>query len=305
MNKKNQHNKGFTLIELLIAMAIFSIVMLMVVQFMSTTSGAYRKTKKNLNVQTEAQQVMEQISDTLMQANYIQVRAQGGKAYTIKTTQAEKGTDNRIVTEVSGVAIDSDFVPDNYPNYVKPAANPERQIIVNYDTYQLVGLESGTAKPYPFTGDYEEGAGVKSFRALKPSTDYYYIKPEYIYAEYVDGAGDTIHVIYYFSKSGTDDMKVYMHRYKSNNKMDIFSHAKGLVDAACTGSKDGFVTSKIKDFYLSADVEGGALLTNVMFENDGYQYNAVETIKFRNSNVLTVRPQKLYKLGGTGEAVTP
>ena len=49
LSKARKHNQGFSLIELLIALTILSIVMIMVVQFMSTSSAAYRKNEKNLN----------------------------------------------------------------------------------------------------------------------------------------------------------------------------------------------------------------------------------------------------------------
>ena len=48
MKKSKRNNKGFSIIELLVSIAILSIIMLVVVQFMSTTSGAYQKNKKNL-----------------------------------------------------------------------------------------------------------------------------------------------------------------------------------------------------------------------------------------------------------------
>lgn len=300
LSKKSQQNKGFTLIELLIAMAILSIVMLMVGQFMSTTSGSYRKTKKNLNVQTEAQQVMDHISDTLMQANYIRVSCSDGNAYEIAMKSDGTTKENRTVTQVADMAVNYDFVPDDYGNYVKPSDADERKAIINYSTYQLVNLDGAKAVAYPKVGDYEYSStenDVRSFRALRPSVDYYYVKPDYIYAEYIDDVGHIKHIIYYIK-----DEKIYIYRYTDNSKDKLYDYAKAQVTRIASSSGDGLLTDKIEDFYLSADVDGDALLTNVLFINEGYQYNAIETINFRNSNVLSVRPQNLFKLVSGGSS---
>ena len=58
----------------------------------------------------------------------------------------------------------------------------------------------------------------------------------------------------------------------------------------------GLITDKVSDFYLSADSEGNAILLDVMFEDGGYKYHAADTVICRNSDVLTLRPQKLFKL---------
>ena len=48
-------------------------------------------------------------------------------------------------------------------------------------------------------------------------------------------------------------------------------------------------------------MEGNALLIDALFDVNGYLYNAAGTTKFRNSQVLTVRPQNLYKMLQTSE----
>lgn len=309
MIRQRQRNRGFSFVELLIAMTILSIMMIMVVQFMSTSSGAYRKTKKNLNVQTDALQVMEQMSDTIVQANYIRVslNAADNKAYILDSkTQNDDGTktktsESRTLQAVSSPSILSsityDFVPDNYGNYVKRSGD-ERKVILDTDTYQLLS-KSGSA--YPLTGDYDDVADVRSFRALMSGSVNYYVKPEYIYVEYTskDASGADVlgHAIFYIKKIKTDDYNIYMYRYQDDNKEHGFSYAKNKVVALSnkTDSVEGLLTDKVKDFYMSANSEGNAVLFNAMFLNGGYQYNSVEPVQFRNSNVLTVRPQDLYK----------
>lgn len=309
MRKTNKVNQGFSLIELLISVTILSIVMVMVVQFMSTSSAAYRKNKKNLNIQTEAMKVVEQISDILMQANYIRVQSIDGKMYTITQTTSNE----RVVTPDSTKGtVDYDFVPDNYSNYSEKSMyqNDNRKVIINYDTFEIVD-EKGT--PYPLNTDQDNnGSAVRSFRALKSGSTYNYIMPKYIYAEYTgqkeDGTETIVRVIYCITDitdAKNDTRSVYMKRYEIDKSDDAaimalnYQYACKEVNLATTG-KEGLLTDKVADFYLSADSEGNALLTDVLFQDDKYEYNTVETINLRNSNVLTVRPQKLYRVKGTG-----
>ena len=306
MNNKLNNNKGFTLIELLISMALLSIVMLMVVQFMSSTAAANRKTKANLEVQSEAQEVIQNISDTLTTANYVRVVKSDGKAYDVSaaTSLETDKRDGTMETALSfttdkGSSLDFDFVPDNYGNYVKKSTDPERKVILDLDTYQLVGEAKDTV--YPLADDTETATDVRSFRVLKQGDKYYYIKPTYIYAEYEE-SGKITTTIYRFdvlASSGDNNYDIYMYRNTvESTETNRFSKAKAAVDAL-SGEK-GRLTENIQDFYLSADAEGNALLINSVFYVNGYRYNAIENVKFRNSNVLTVRPQNLYKKSGTG-----
>ncbi len=337
MSKTQKHNQGFSLIELLIAVTILSIVMIMVVSFMGTSSAAYRKNEKNLNVQTEAMRVIEQMSDTLMQAKYIRVVTKDKGMYTIKQKDASNN-DARTITEASSyTAIAYDFVPDNYGNYAKTQSldTNDRKVIVDFDDYTLCSetKSGGSIQTYPLSSDADYLGSVRSFRALKPSSDYMYIKPEFIYAEYKNTSGNIVHVLYHITDitdKKDNTCSIYMVRYESAPTATNvgYDHAKQTllnnlgktlaakdavnaskytsdVEASAVLAKidsgvEGFLTDKIGDFYLSADTEGNSLLTNVMFNDMGYQYNVIETINFRNSDVLTVRPQKLYKVKGTG-----
>lgn len=306
MGKMKKKNQGFSLIELLIAVTILSIVMIMVVQFMSTSSVAYRKQKKNMSVQTKAMTTMEQVADTLMQANYLRIMSIDDKLYTIEKSASGSST----VSEYG--EINYQLVPDNYANYSQTSRyNGTRDVIINLDTFDIVDDE-GNSYPMSYDNDYQEGVAVKSFRALNQGGTYQYIMPAWIYAEYanVNASGDpvTTHVVYYFtdvkdSKDNTRRLIVCREDVETWTDALMYNY-QFLVPRAAIGQDNpevvGIVSEDIASFYISADPEGNALLTNVTFKDDGYEYNAIETIKFRNSNVLTVRPQKLKKVKGTG-----
>lgn len=307
MKKSNIQHKGFSFIELLIAMTIFSIVMLMVVSFMSMTTGAHRKTKKNLNIQTEAIQVMEQISDTMMQASYIRVSVEDEHKYEIEYDSSNKKHKRTISDKGSGV--EYDFVPDNYGNYVNTGDPMDMtdDVILNMSNFDIVDKKNAA---YPKSGgrDSELGAEskVKSFRELNKDNKQYYVQPDYIYMEYrtptstskvTEQSDEMQHVIYQIvPKNGSK--KIYIYKYTTNvgASNSGFKYAKDTLAGIIASDGDGLLTEVVKDFYISADVEGNAMLINILFADKGYEYNTVETVNFRNSNVLTVRPQRLYKL---------
>lgn len=66
-----RNNKGYTLVELLLTMAIFSIVMIGVINIMTNASKAYKKGLIEVKVQEEAQIVTNQISDLLIDSTSI------------------------------------------------------------------------------------------------------------------------------------------------------------------------------------------------------------------------------------------
>lgn len=302
---------------------------------MGTTSAAYRKTKKNLNIQTESMKVLEQLSDTLMQAKYIRIVTKDNGMYTVKVNSAT-GSSERVIEAVPMTSpVAYDFVPDNYANYALNCDMKEedtRKVIVNFNTFEIVD-ENNVKYPISSDSDYASGDEVRSVRALKAGGTYNYIKPEYIYAEYLkikeDGSKVTEHVLYHITDivdTIDDTCSIYMYRYESDPAVNVglsymvgrmenllgksgtiaskeaanVDKFTGTVESDATLQKidagvDGLVSDKISDFYLSADAEGNAILTNIFFKDDDYEYNIAETINFRNSNVLTVRPQKLYK----------
>lgn len=309
-------NRGFTLIELLISLALLSIIMVMVVQFMSSTAGAQKKTKENIKVQTEAKEVMINIMDGLVTASYVQVRSKNGAVYTMdKTTGSRKEALSPAAGSVSVVPTSNmTIVPDNFGNYNKMVDTDgnyiggERKVIVDMDTFQLPGEKVADGN-YPLESDLHKSAiaDARSFRILKQEVagndTYLYIEPQYIYAEYnvMDASGKPTQVesvIYRFVDNANGSISIYLNRkiWDRNTASRWYSLLGSTPDSGDTG----LLTKNLSDFYLSADAEGNALMIDALFDIKGYKYNAAETVKFRNSSVLTVRPQNLYKKATTG-----
>lgn len=69
MKKTTKSNSGFTLIELVIAMAILAFLMTAICSFMGTGVMNFKKTKADIEVHTSAQDVYDQIADSIMAAN--------------------------------------------------------------------------------------------------------------------------------------------------------------------------------------------------------------------------------------------
>ena len=284
-------NKGFSLIELLIALAILSVLALMVSRLMVSTTAAYRKNKERLELQSDAGRVMTQLSDAICQATYIRVQSDDLKDYQL--------------------------VPDNYGNYVNPDKDNYRKVVLEKDTFKLVNnlLEDSY---YPLDNDLDcaetvAGSGVviapspvRSFRTLKDETanTYKYVKANYIYIEYVDveyvtdatGKKQKQNVnkslIYKWSEA---ESSLRMVRKDKIDLKEKNRYAKAKLEVDALKDNDGLITDLISSFKLSANVDEECILTQVEFKNNKYTYSMNEPINFRNSNVLTVSPQKLFR----------
>jgi prepilin-type N-terminal cleavage/methylation domain-containing protein len=329
MTRQLNKNKGFSLVELLIAIAILSIIMVMVSAFMTSTLKASTKTKLDMRLQSEAQQIYYQMSDILMQATYIRVTTKDGAFYQYDSSGDE-------FTEVTTTGTQKDFVPDNYCNYQANTGTDSKKVIVDFNSFMLMS-EDGT-KTYP---DAKESGGsaididsddtlkndpLQSFRVFSMAEGTpLYIVPEYIYIEYsTKGTESTTETggkvtgtsvkkgcvlfkydgtekkIYMFRSSDTDDVPTTMH----------FSTARKMLENNITSSTSDFSTNNIiadnvKNFYFSADSDANSIDIALDFENNkskGHRYHLKQTINFRNSNVLSVKPQLLLKKKGTGTA---
>lgn len=272
-----KHNEGFSLIELLIAMAILSIIMLMVVQFMSTSSAANKRTQYNMKAQTSSNELINNLNTTLSMANYVRVAPYetGGKKQSqvyVKDDssngirKSEMKTVGESSLSVPALTSDAttftfDLVPDSYGNYVRTFPNvadlsdeqnykDQRKVIVDMNNFRLPGEKKGTY--YPLESDtIEKDQNIRSFRCMKKilsdnSECFLYMKPSYIYVEYYDrtSSGDQLkYAIYKFDYSKDSDGKevcsVYLNRgdIANRNQMNRYTSARSGIDTIVNDDK--------------------------------------------------------------------
>ncbi len=114
---KNLHNnKGFTLVELVVSIAIMALVIIAVSGVMFSNNTVFRKTKSDIYVQDNAQDIYNRINDEVMQAKHIYIEGyvtntgdkqefkttEIGSAVTIPTSNYKTfllDTDNFILSE--------------------------------------------------------------------------------------------------------------------------------------------------------------------------------------------------------------
>jgi hypothetical protein len=252
-----------------------------------------------------------QMSDILMQATYIRVTTKEGEFYAYDSATGE-------FVNVTTTGTVKDFVPDNYANYQLNDGKNTRKVIVDFDNFSLVN-EKGVK--YPDAGaeidnaDKDKAVSLQSFRVFSMVEDVpLYIEPQYIYVEYscksteAKKVGDSVVgttetkacVLFQYDK---DAKQIYL--YRSDDGADVpgtvnFEKAKADIKVTDVLADD------VKNFYFTADSDANSVGIALDFENSrnaGYRYHLKETVNFRNSNVLSVKPQLLLKKANTGEKV--
>lgn len=129
---KKHNNKGFTLIEVLVALAVSSVVITIVIAFISQGSRFYKTQSNTINLQNELQETSNVITDTLQEATYLKI-ASGNNALSVYTGSYkivagkklfinEKGSSRYILRDGSGIYIydkaDTQYITDkDKPGY--------------------------------------------------------------------------------------------------------------------------------------------------------------------------------------------
>jgi prepilin-type N-terminal cleavage/methylation domain-containing protein len=83
-------NKGVTLLELLVAVAISVIVIATIAYFMERSTKNYKNANEEVTLQMEAQTILNQLNDLIMEAYNVKYEAQVLKIY--------QNTENYIIT---------------------------------------------------------------------------------------------------------------------------------------------------------------------------------------------------------------
>lgn len=129
---KKHNNKGFTLTEVLVALAVSSVVITIVIAFISQGSRFYKTQSNTINLQNELQETSNVITDALQEATYLKIASYNNAlsvytgSYKIvegkKLFINEKGSSRYILRDGSGIYIydkaDTQYVTDkDKPGY--------------------------------------------------------------------------------------------------------------------------------------------------------------------------------------------
>lgn len=101
---KKHNNKGFTLIEVLVALAVSSVVITIVIAFISQGSRFYKTQSNTINLQNELQETSNVITDALQEATYLSITPDSkNKKLEVYTGSYEKTKEGKkLFTSVKG-----------------------------------------------------------------------------------------------------------------------------------------------------------------------------------------------------------
>lgn len=98
---KKHNNKGFTLTEVLVALAVSSVVITIVIAFISQGSRFYKTQSNTINLQNELQETSNVITDALQEATYLSITS-NSKNLEVYTGSYEIKEEKKLFTSVKG-----------------------------------------------------------------------------------------------------------------------------------------------------------------------------------------------------------
>jgi prepilin-type N-terminal cleavage/methylation domain-containing protein len=150
-NKKE--NKGFTLIELIIAMAVAAILIAAVGYFLLVGSKAYESAKYEVDLQAEAQILMNQIKDSVLECNAIDNYDSTQNGFTLyyitENPSAVTESEKKMITRKESFWLDTSEKKLYYKKQTRATATePVLTGVADYSGF------TGTDKQQYFMGQY-------------------------------------------------------------------------------------------------------------------------------------------------------
>lgn len=284
MVRQKLNNKGFSFVELVIAVAILAVIMVSISTFMGSTTAVYTRTTKDNEVQIEAQNVYNTITNSIMQANkvIIMLYDDAGDAY---------------------ASYDS-YVSDDQADVVGFDSTNGRLVTYDSTSKKYKALKSFMIPMVNKAGDagYYNATSAKAFQYLKTlnGTDYEYKEcpVRALFVEYqtkkADGTYGIANITYHVSKDG----KLYMNRHDEDDStwsIPGTTTYAGRIDF--TENADNLLSTKLNytdhincGFKVVVDADANSIGIALDFKNATITYDSMGMTKIRNSNVLT-KPQ--------------
>lgn len=297
MVRRKLNNEGFTFVELVIAVAILSIITVSIATFMATTSRVYSKTTHNNEVQSQAVEVYDQISNCIMQANKIVLcgytwnESAGSFDTTLKYFVSDnlpyaQGTSSSVAGyDSNGNLVDSDhnLITTFYKASSEASDSPTTQ----------------SGKMYAFKSLKEEDVSDPNKQNIKE------IKVKALYLEYQTKTGKatndpTIYPNYpyencYATFYVSDDGDLYLKRHYdsdagiSNYRIDssVTNPPIAVLDMYPTTSSLLCKTLEDDGFRVMVDADNNSIGLVLNFDNYTMTYDTLGMVKIRNKAVLT------------------
>lgn len=254
--KFNNNNGGFTFIELVIAVAMLTIVMGSIVQFMATTTVTYNRTNHDNEVQSQAQDVYDTISSCIMQANKVILYGDAGGG-------------------------DEYFISDNQPKveFIDPTTgkllNSSRKTLkfsLPYDNSGSITANSVSAKAFSILSEHGS------------TNNYQDVTVKAIYFEYqTKRSGTTYEACYATFFYDSTEGKLYLNRHYESEGTTY----QGVMDM--NPKKESILCKSIDKtdgFKVTVDADANCIGLILKFDNYKMSYETLGMTKIRNGNVL-------------------
>lgn len=276
-----KNNKGYTLVELVVAMAIFAIIMAEVCNMMRQSSKLYLNGTYEIDLQTEAQQIVQQMEELLIDASV-----------SINLTPNAAGLSVNDI-DIDGVYLIQYLQPDpsvSYGNIYLTSTGPYTA------NYELMGeyVESLSLN----MAEYETASKITLEIALR-NDQYTYSTSKDIYLRNDIGLGGGRPAP---SQSGTFQEELDVLRFREYNLSSMYNHVAGDKPNYIYRFKDGgpnteFVIRKSGDTYY---VKASDTLNNSHGRSSSeYMIDVIDPDT--GSRVLTIKiSTKKVKVGADG-----
>lgn len=274
MVRRKLNNQGFTFVELVIAVAMLSIITVSIATFMATTSRVYSKTSYNNEVQSQASEVYDQISNCIMQANKVLLYgylSDGAGGFVSDAWYYV--SDN--MSDVAGYETSTGAILDRNNSYIMCMFGQKKENGGNDNRGQV-------PRAFQYLKN-DDGSGGQQIKEVLVKA---------LYVEYQTKVGsnyETCYATFYVSDAGD----LYLNRhYDSDSDIANYKPASSstlvaVVDKTVSDTSVLCNTLKDKGFSVMVDAENNSIGLVLNFDNYSMTYDTLGMIKIRNKAVLT------------------
>lgn len=181
--KSSMKNKGFTLVEIMVAIAISSVVLLMLSVMLVQGTKLFKRETEGIDVQNELQIVRNQLNECLMSAKSL-VIVEAGDSLVIYTGEADPAT-NKLVAETSGTGGANEITTERVITF----DSSEGKLYIS-NNYENATTEGNMISSYVKDVDIEINSDCMRSTEVYEHTEYYYVNPLTVNLDVIVESGD-------------------------------------------------------------------------------------------------------------------